>query len=356
MALVRSASVFSLAVALSAALLLSGCVYPLFPDGEGEKWTDDSDSGPTDENGAVYTLVPVGDVSREGGPSDLSAITCVSNDTYWAASDSGGVVCEMKVSVDDRSGKITGCRFGRMMKLEDCKDIEGLAFDPLTYMLWASDEVGPVISGHRLKDGRRLLDLSLPDCYSRCRANLSLESLTIREDGLEMWTCNEAALEGDGRLSTKKSTSLVRLSRFVRKDCVSPWRPSGQWAYPIGRLHGGTFRGVQLRGVSDLCVLPDGTLLVLEREFSWNVIPCFRSRIYQVRFSGATDVTKRKSLKDPDIIPVRRRRLWVDDGTFANYEGMCLGKTLSDGSRLLLLVSDGDDNAGERLYSFRLQK
>lgn len=352
--MVRSESASSLAVALSAALLLSGCVCPLVPGGEGGGRTGDSGSGSSGNDGVGYTLVPVGSVGREGGPADLSAITCVSNDTYWTASDSDGVVCELTVSVDGRSGEITGCRFGKTMRLEGCRDVEGLAFDPLTSTLWASDEAGSVVSGHRLTDGRRLHDLSLPDCYSRCRANLSLESLTIREDGLEMWTCNEAALEGDGDPSTKKTASLVRISRFVRKDCVSPWRFSGQWAYPVGRLHGGSFRGVQVRGVSDLCVLPDGTLLVLEREFSWNVIPCFRCCVCQVDFAGATDVTGLESLKDGAVTPVRRRRLW-SDASFANYEGMCLGRRLDDGTRLLLLASDGDDNADERIYSFRLQ-
>ena len=55
------------------------------------------------------------------------------------------------------------------------------------------------------------------------------------------------------------------------------------------KLHGTAFKGILVRGVADLCVLPDGSLLVLEREFSWDMVPCFRGGIYQVDLTGATE-------------------------------------------------------------------
>ena len=70
-------------------------------------------------------------------------------------------------------------------------------------------------------------------------------------------------------------------------DGLSPWRLSGQWAYPVEKLHGMAFKGILVRGVADLCVLPDGSLLVLEREFSWDMVPCFRCGIYQVDLTTA---------------------------------------------------------------------
>ena len=70
---------------------------------------------------------------------------------------------------------------------------------------------------------------------------------------------------------------------------MSPWRLSGQWAYLVEKLHGTAFKGILVRGVADLCVLPDGSLLVLEREFSWDMVPRFRGGIYQVDLTGATE-------------------------------------------------------------------
>lgn len=354
----NSALLPRLTAAASVALGLSGCVSSRALEQRERFWEDEpeEESALSSAEASGWSLQPVGSVGRIAGPPDLGAITYVSNHTYWVASDSDGIVCELTLSVDPQSGAIRGGQYGRTIRLPDRSDIEGLAFDPLTQMLWTSDEAGPTVSGYRMSDWRRMFDLPLPLCYRRCRANLSLESLSIREDGLEMWTCNEEPLKGDGMSSTKTTRSLVRLSRFLRKDCLSPWRFSGQWAYPVGRLHGGSFRGILVRGVSDLCVLPDGTLLVLEREFSWSVYPCFHCRIYQVGFEGATDVTTRETLSDEDIVPVERQRLWSDDKTFCNYEGMCLGERLADGSRLLLLVSDGDSHAAERIFSFRLRR
>ena len=345
------------------ASLLAGCAFHPSPQsGALLSWTDwdwrdepdDPEPSSAPSSGVCYSLTPVGSYGRSSGLADLGAVTWVVGDRFWAASDTGGRVCELNLTVDKMTGEVRDCGYGRVMSLDGRVDVEGLAFDPLTQMLWASDEAGGTITGHRLSDGKQLAEVDVPSCYRRCRPNLSLESLTIRDDGQEMWTCNETTLEGDGAVSTKTTTSLVRLTRFVRADCVSPWRAAGQWAYPVGRMHGGSFRGIQLRGVSDLCVLPDGTLLTLEREFSWNVMPCFRCRIYQVDFTGATDVSARESLTDEDIVPVSLRRLWSDDTTFCNYEGMSLGKRLVDGSRVLLLVSDGDDHARERIMSFRL--
>lgn len=39
-------------------------------------------------------------------------------------------------------------------------------------------------------------------------------------------------------------------------------------------------------------------------------------------------------------------RLSLLDWSVANYEGMCLGPKLADGSRTLILVSDSQDNYG----------
>ena len=76
--------------------------------------------------------------------------------------------------------------------------------------------------------------------------------------------------------------------------------------------------------------MSDGSLLVLEREFSMKVLPSFRIRIYRI-VPGETG----KSL------------VWECPSTFSNYEGMCLGPKLPDGRQSLVLVSDGGDAAME---------
>ena len=83
-------------------------------------------------------------------------------------------------------------------------------------------------------------------------------------------------------------------------------------------------------GVSSLLAMDDGSLLVLEREFSVKILPSFRIRIY--RMNPGTD---------------GKTMLWEESSTFSNYEGMCLGPVLDDGRQSLVLISDGGVGALE---------
>lgn len=302
-----------------------------------------------------HALSPVGEIDRKGCPVDLSSICRVADGRYLAASDSGGKVCELAVSCDPVTGRIVSFRAKDAFVLEGGVDIEGLAYDPLNRLVWAADESSNSVTSHDPADGRRTGRLILPGTLvGRFRSNRGLESLTIREDGLEMWTCNEDTLIGDGTPSSREKGAMVRLTRFTRPDATSAWRSDGQWAYRTGKVRGGQFRGVAMSGVSALCALPDGTLLVLEREMSRTLLPTFRCTVTEIDREGATDVTGRGALTDGDIVPVRKARLFRQVTGFCNYEGMCLGEPLADGSRALLLVSDGDDSTPERIFAFRI--
>ena len=100
-------------------------------------------------------------------------------------------------------------------------------------------------------------------------------------------------------------------------------------------------------GVSDLCVLEDGTLLVLERELSRKgVDSAYRARLYAVRPAGNEPFNVER--------PLAKKLLFGADTGSANYEGVCLGPMLGNGDRTLVMVSDGGDAADERLYVLRM--
>ena len=93
--------------------------------------------------------------------------------------------------------------------------------------------------------------------------------------------------------------------------------------------------------MSEICALPDGSLLVLEREANipgtsvkeatGAVVKC---KLYRVE-PAKTKVGK--TLEKHLVTRIDTRAL---DLSFANYEGMCLGPVLKDGTRVLILVSD----------------
>jgi len=326
---------------------------------------------------AEVKLIPVGEFSLPGvmpgedAPPGLSGITRVGGDLYYAVADKGGLLYPMTVDVDRVTGAVTGSVVCAAVVLPgaDRRDMEGIAWDDEGRKVWVSDELDGSIRAFDPVTGRRLGEIEVPPVYGAFRFNRSFESLSIRSTGLEMWTCNEEALcrrqavvkDGppvdDGPGTTRERGSIVRLQKFVRTTSRDAWRPAGQWAYETDPVGGANFIGKARNGVSDVCCLDDGSVLVLEREMSvkkGGLLPSFRCRVYLVGFNGATDVSTIASLNGADFSPVSKKCLFRRNTNFAMYEGICLGPQLSDGSRSVLMVSDGDGGAVARIYALRL--
>lgn len=297
-----------------------------------------------------------GEVLRPQFPEGLSGITWLAGFSYLAIDDSGGEMYPLSVLLDPVRARPMSVALGTKVRLEGVTDGEGIAFDPLRGSVWVSDENGPHITEHDLRSGLRLSELKLPPQLARSRVNLSLEALTIAPDGLTLWTANEGTLNDDGTGSDWTTGCVVRLFRFVRKDARGPWKAAGQFAYHVDPLGGRRIDDESRSGISDLCFLPDGRLLVLERELSAKKfrIPSFRMRIYVADVTSATDVSSCDRLDGAGIVPAAKKLLLESNTGFDMYEGLCLGPRLSNESSVLTLVSDGDGPAGESVLAVRL--
>ncbi len=328
--------------------------------------------------GAV-TVTPVGEFPLRGqqpgedAPPGLSGLTRVGGDTYFSVCDKGGTLHHMTIRVDRASGAVTGCVFGLSVKLEGKGklDFESVAWDDANRWVWVGDEQDGSIRAFLPVTGKKVKNLDVPAVYDAFRFNRSFEALAIRANGLEMWTCNEDALcrsdavnkkgppVDDGPRATRAHGSTVRIQKFARATPQSDWKPAGQWAYRTDPIGGRNFAGKARSGVAEMCCLDDGTLLVLEREMSvkgggFIPVPSFRCRIYQVDFTGATDVSGMISLNGAKYSPASKTPVFDQNTGFAMYEGMCLGPLLKDGSRSLLMISDGDAGAVTRLYAMKV--
>ncbi|MBR1587760.1 MAG: esterase-like activity of phytase family protein [Kiritimatiellae bacterium] len=328
---------------------------------------------------AAVTVTPVGEFPLPGlqpgqeGPPGLSGLTRVGGDTYFSVCDKGGTLHQMTIRVDRASGAVTGCVFGLSVKLEGKGklDFESVAWDDANRWVWVGDELDGSIRAFLPVTGRRVKELDVPAVYGAFRFNRSFESLSIRANGLEMWTCNEDALcrsdavnkkgppVDDGPRATREHGSTVRIQKFMRSAPNAGWMPSGQWAYRVDPIGGRNFAGKARSGVAEMCCLDDGTVLVLEREMSVKggvliPVPSFRCRIYQVDFAGATDVSGMMALNGAEFRPVSKTPVFDQNTGFAMYEGMCLGPLLADGSRSLLMISDAGAGAMARLYALKV--
>ncbi|MFZ4717318.1 MAG: esterase-like activity of phytase family protein [Chthoniobacterales bacterium] len=79
--------------------------------------------------------------------------------------------------------------------------------------------------------------------------------------------------------------------------------------------------------------------------------------MYELDFTGSTDVTNFSSLNAGGFTAVSKTLLWQGDFALTNFEGMTLGPELDNGAYSLLLISDNgsDVRMGQDLYSLTLQ-
>ena len=254
----------------------------------------------------------------------------------------------LALGIDPSTGAILSQTLGTAFTPAGLRDAEGLALDPLSGTLWASSEwTPPTISEFSLDGAATGRTAPVPSIQrDKLRSNLSLESLTISPDGLTMWTANEQALTCDGESSSGNTNvaTVVRLTRFTRETAQDNWQAAGEWAYACDPCANATFAEC---GLSGLCALPDGSLLALEREVS--ITTWGRCRIYRITtgaLAAATEVSNLSSVTNATVSLVAKGSPLVSfTGTDLNniivYEGIALGPKLGDGSRSLILVSDG---------------
>lgn len=293
-----------------------------------------------------FKVDKISEFTRPAEPCSLSAITCISSNRYWSATDWNTAVWEIELGFDIARIPCS-CRLREVFRPEGAIDVEGLAFDPLDKSVWLACERGGTIKRYDSRSGAVTGEVELPLSLKNHRTDLGLESLAISADGKSMWTCLEEAAKGDSPRSTRKSGTDVRLTRFVRTDAATPWRLDGQWVYRTDPIAGGIWRnkkGADLSrsGVSELCVPRSDTLLVLEREFSRVIVPRFRCRLYAVDLSGATDVKSVPALAQEKDFTRAKKKLLYETAGFSMYEGVCADPPAQDGSIRLTLVSDGD--------------
>ena len=312
--------------------------------------------------GTAYTRTDV--------PKSLSGITFVGGNRFWTVADDGseGGVYECAIDLNEAGTAVSSfsiCSTNDRVRLGSASDLEGCAFDPATGNVWASDEGGRSIREYDSATGEKLRSIAIPAILSGYRYNFGFEALTISGDGLSLWTANEEALECDGAISSHAAGTTVRLAKFTRPSVRDVFSLEAMYAYTTDPWKNAyDYKGYARCGVAGLCALPDGSLLVLERELSFSGTSIMALalgnylgwKLYRVADPGAaTDVKDYASLSDGTPWTGAAKELLASDGGLlyatGNFEGVCLGPRLADGSLSVLLISDsGDGYSRPMLY------
>ena len=199
--------------------------------------------------------------------------------------------------------------------------------------------------------------------------NYNFESLAFDSVRQYLWTIPESTLRKDGQPATPQN-GLANQLRLMRLDWgkmkenrnkeeyseqVSSKKDSRYmtpYAYQMDQPSTHKKADIYVMGVSELCALPDGQLLVLEREaFIPKIkIGAFcKCKLYLINPLNSEEFSmKEKFSSDTPFLKKRLLAEWktglsLSKRSFANYEGMCLGPKLEDGSLVVILLSDSQD-------------
>lgn len=204
--------------------------------------------------------------------------------------------------------------------------------------------------------------------------NYNFESLAFDSVRQYLWTIPESTLRKDGQPATPQN-GLVNQLRLMRYDWgkikenrnkdeyseqVSCKQVSSKqdsrymttYAYQMDKPSTHKKADIYVMGVSELCALPDGQLLVLEREaFIPKIkIGAFcKCKLYQINPLNSEEFSMKENFSsDTPFLKKRLLAEWktglsISKRSFANYEGMCLGPKLEDGSQIVILLSDSQD-------------
>ena len=199
--------------------------------------------------------------------------------------------------------------------------------------------------------------------------NYNFESLAFDSVHQYLWTIPESTFRKDGQPATPQNglTNQLRLMRLdwgkMKEDSnkeeyseqVSSKKDSRYmmtYAYQMDQPSTHKKADIYVMGVSELCALPDGQLLVLEREaFIPKIkIGAFcKCKLYLINPLNSEEFSmKEKFSSDTPFLKKRLLTEWktglsLSKRSFANYEGMCLGPKLEDGSQVVILLSDSQD-------------
>ena len=289
---------------------------------------------------------------------NYSGIVNVEGNTYALVSDKGtrGEVVFVNIEIDNETGDIINARHIYSLPIgetnHDNEDIVYLRDKKAFYIASEKDnEVREFVIDKAADDGTiKPTGNNLPfgDLKGKTQPNRGLESLAYDSIGKVFWTTTECPLVGDGEVTTSNNGVRQQL-RLMATDGTGSL---SHYAYQMDTPEEAPEMDTFLMGVSALTALGNGRLLLLEREvhIPQEYLGAFSiMKIYAVDIRKEAQVPVSEPLNDNSpfvhkhLVCKWRTSLSLLNYSFANYEGMCLGPHLDDGSQVIVLVSDSQN-------------
>lgn len=290
--------------------------------------------------------------SRQVPAGNYSGLTWMGGDQYLMVSDKGAEdgIFFLSVQLDSLKGKLLEVRVDSFVTVGTAKgDVEGIAYLPETNTVLLSREADQRVVEYRLDGKPTGRELAVSAWQKKFRRNYGFEALTYQQATRLIWTATESTLPADGDAATAANgvRNRIRLQSFGED-----FLPRNSYAYEMDAPSVSQSARIYVMGVSELVALPDGSLLVLEREvfIPKKKLGAFcQCKLYQVfpaqgeAITNDSPLTAQSPFLSKSLVCQWKTRLNLLHQDFANYEGACLGSVLSDGSLLLLLCADSQN-------------
>lgn len=289
---------------------------------------------------------------------DYSGITPLGQGLYAVVSDKRNGFSLWRIRQDSLTGAVLHVEVVREVRLQSDSllpplDLEGISWWPERHCLLLASEQTQTVRCCDLQGREMPLRWTFSEEASpgQIHGNYGFESLTRDDANGCFWTCTENVLRSFGAPVGPKNPVPAELPLYCLSEDGSWCRmASYRTDAPVARSQGRAY----CFGVSEMLALPGYGLLVLEREF---FVSCYygRSWVNHKLYRADTDSLLRGKRKTVDkaLVASFRTRLNPFSYRLANYEGMCAGIRLADGRQTLLLVSDSQSGAGNRLFHLK---
>ena len=307
------------------------------------------------------SITTVGKLRLAPPKDDFSGIAWIGGRRYLVVSDKKDGYYEAELALD-RTGRPISFVRGKFWGWPDVwRDCEGIAHVPSTGTVFIAAENDQRIMEYAngIKTGR---ELEIPVVFRMAETNYGFESLSYDARSGKFWTMTESTLPPDGPRASgvSRGRNRLRLQGFG-----GDLKPVTQKAYLMDVPKASDMPTLAYAfGVSEIEVLPDGRILVLEREFyatkmglgSWA-----HHKIFVIDPTNGPEVGEESTISNlPEENFLPKALLWeshaeFNGGNLANYEGMCLGPELPGGGRALVLINDAQAQSILDEYIFVLR-
>nr|MBP7471360.1 esterase-like activity of phytase family protein [Prevotella sp.] len=283
---------------------------------------------------------------------NYSGIVNLHNDVYAVINDKSDSTLwfRFKIEIDSVTGQIRKASCLGPGAITTERNLDGEAITKVGNSLYlTSESLNRIKKYPILENGSRLGNDSITNCeytFSNVfQNNYGLESLTYDTHRHLLWTAPENTPTGWNN-TYKGENNIIPLIAFdenlnevgfINYSMDAPEAPKSE-TYAMG--------------VSELCSIGDNKLLVLERELyvaKMKIGSFVQNKIFYVDVSDYNKAKCNLRKKDnTEIVNKRKIYQWrtklnITSRSFANYEGMCVGPKLKDGSLVIILVADSQN-------------